>query len=106
MLCMSTNTLQPSLSVGRLTKINSDCCNAINSYHGRPGKSSLVSLFYAIKVSTIKSAFVALGHLLNHLLSQSADFSFYLESWRYHLHSLYSALRNPLKDRRLEVFII
>ena len=26
-----------------------------------PGKSSVVSLFYAIKVSTIKSAFVALG---------------------------------------------
>ena len=34
-----------SLSVVRLTKINSDCCNVINSYHGRPGKSSLVSLF-------------------------------------------------------------
>ena len=50
-----------SLSVGRLTKINSDCCNTINSYHGRPGKSSLVSLFYAIKIATIKSVLVALG---------------------------------------------
>ena len=38
MLCMSTTTLQSSLSVGRLTKNNSDCCNAINSYHGTPGK--------------------------------------------------------------------
>ena len=27
----------------------------------RPSKSSLVSLFYVIKVATIKSAFVALG---------------------------------------------
>ena len=27
----------------------------------RPGKSSLVSLFYAIKVATVKSAFVVLG---------------------------------------------
>ena len=86
MLCMPTTTLRSSLSVGRLTKINSDCCNAINSYHGRPDKSSLVSLFYAIKVATIKSAFVALGHLLN----QSTDCSFYLEIWRY------SALWNPL----------
>ena len=60
MLCMSTTTLGSSLSVGRLTKINSDCYNAINSYHGRTGKSSLASLFYAIKVATIKSAFVAL----------------------------------------------
>ena len=58
MLCMSTTTLRSSLSVGKLTKINSDCCNAIKSYHG---KSSLVSLFYAIKVATIKSAFVTLG---------------------------------------------
>ena len=40
MLCMSITTLQSSLSVGRLTNINSDCCNAINSYHGL-GKSSL-----------------------------------------------------------------
>ena len=61
MLCMSSTTLRSSLSVGRLTKINRDCCNAINSYHGRPGKSSLVSLFYAIKIAIIKTAFVALG---------------------------------------------
>ena len=60
MLCMPTTTLRSSLSVGRLTKINSDCCNAIYSYHGRPGKSSLVSLFYAIRVATIK-CFVALS---------------------------------------------
>ena len=43
MLCMSTTTLQSSLSVGRLTEIT--------------------------------------------------NFSFYLEFWRYYLHSLYSALR-------------
>ena len=73
--CMPTTTLRSSLLVGRLTKINSHCCNAINSYHGRPGKPSLISLFfYTIKVATIKSAFVALGNLLN----QSTDFSFLL----------------------------
>ena len=33
MLCMFATTLGSSLSVGRLTKINNDCCNAINSYH-------------------------------------------------------------------------
>ena len=30
MLCMSTTTLRSSLSVGRLTKINSDCCNSFH----------------------------------------------------------------------------
>ena len=64
-----------SLSDGRLTKIYSDCCNTINSYRGRLCKSSVVSMFYAIKVATIKSALWPLGHLLN----QSTDFSFYLE---------------------------
>ena len=49
------------------------------------GKSSLVSLFYAIKEAIIKSAFVALGHLLN----QSTDFSNFgdIISTAYTVHS-------------------
>ena len=49
------------------------------------GKSSLVSLFYAIKEATIKSVFVALGHLLN----QSTDFSNFgdIISTAYTVHS-------------------